>query len=115
MRAALQLRVTTAWKVHLLGVVTWCIMQADRVVIVDHPVTFSWTWDAVMYLGLALIPVAFVTLSSELRARERFAAHHRMSCEEVGMFWNRCFALSKMLGVALRAPSCLPADQLHQD
>lgn len=50
---------------------------------------------------LALLPIAFISLATELRARQHFAAHMRMSREEIGPFWNCELRLANLASARL--------------
>ena len=66
-------------------------MEADRA-LAYHMTTLQVAKDVLIFLIFALAPVAFITFSSELRARTHFAGMHHMTCDEVGSFWNRWLA-----------------------
>ena len=88
--------------------VSFVIMLADRAALRRQMGTLDVASDVGKFLGLALVPVAALAFAFELRARQAFAARHRMSIEDVGRFWHASFQLSELLQAA-HLRKCLSA------
>ena len=67
-----------------------------------------------IFVALGLIPVAVMSFTAELRARQRHAALHHMSREGLGPFWSCCFDFSGLLTSAGHLPLCR-LESLHRD
>lgn len=92
----MQLRWKVAWKVHAVLCTCFATIQCGKALEGQAALAES-IFAAGLFGVLAVIPVMLVTLITEMRARQRFAAQHGMTAADIGCFWSHLFKLSSMV------------------